>query len=222
MDQNKTKLLFELIELINESIDQVLLEQTGPEVPGEDSSSLQTDSTDANVGSTGDDTPSPGDSGSSLSEPGSSGMPTGDGAESLGDDDGIGDSTNSGLGSGGGGVAGLSGGFGGGGMGGGGGGESMSDGDSPQPTETEPVSTANPFSDANSAEERLQVILTSAEDLANQTQDPQVIFKHIKGLIQNGFAEPEKAAKVIADLFDTENPVLQQVSRRLALFTYGI
>jgi len=126
---------------------------------------------------------------------------------------------------GGGGGGGLGGGFGGGGGGGGmdmggddagGGAEGMED----EPPEPEP--SYNPFKDAATAEDRLQVILDTAESIADKTQDPQVVLKAIKGLIQNGFARPEEAAKVIADLFDTNNPVLQQVSRRLNLFMVGI
>lgn len=125
-----------------------------------------------------------------------------------------------------GGGGGMGGGFGGGGGGGGmdlggegedaGGAEGMED----EPPEPEP--TYNPFKDADTTEDRLQVILDTAESIAAKTQDPQVVLKALKGLIQNGFSQPEEAAKVIADLFDTNNPVLQQVSRRLNLFMTGL
>lgn len=138
--------------------------------------------------------------------------------------DGLGGSDGSGVA---GGMGDFSGGFGGG--GGGGGGSEMDTGDDPDamgggegsenPDETGEV---NPFKDAETLEDRLQVILDTAETLANETADPQKVLKHVKGLIQLGFAEPEKAAKTISDLFDTQNPVLQQVSKRLALFTFGV
>lgn len=124
---------------------------------------------------------------------------------------------------GGGDAGGLGGGFGGGGGGGGmdfGGEEGGEAGDTGGPAPPEP--TFNPFEGATTPEEKLQVILDTAESIAETTQDPQKVLKSVKGLIQNGFANPEAAAKVIADLFDTNNPVLQQVSRRLSLFMTGV
>jgi hypothetical protein len=132
------------------------------------------------------------------------------------------------MGSDGGGVAGGMGDFssnfgGGGGSGGMGeeGGDMEGGEDTSSPPENDTLS-ANPFKDAATIEDRLQVILDSAEEIANTTGDPQTVLKHVKGLIQNGFSEPEKAARAISDLFNTENPVLQQVSKRLALFTFGV
>lgn len=123
-------------------------------------------------------------------------------------------------GGGGGGDLGM-GGFGGG--GGGGGLESLSgEGEGEEGAPPPPPASYDPFKDADTLEDRLRVIMDTAESLSAETQDPQVVLKSIKGLIQNGFSNPEQASKVIADLFSTSNPVLQQVSRRLALFTYGI
>lgn len=123
------------------------------------------------------------------------------------------------LGGGGGGMGGFGGGGGGGGMDfGGEGGEEGAEGGEPPP---EPQSF-DPFKDSENLEDKLQVILDTAEEIANQTQDPQKVLKALKGMIQNGFENPEKAARAISDLFDTDNPVLQQVSRRLALFTWGV
>ena len=129
-----------------------------------------------------------------------------------GDDLGDGSDSGGGLGSG----------FGGGGGGGGDMGldDSGSDDSGGGPPTPEP--TYDPFKDAKTPEERLNVILDTAENIASTTQDPQKVLKAVKGLIQNGFAEPEKAASIIAQLFDTDNPVLQQVSRRLALFLDGV
>ena len=115
--------------------------------------------------------------------------------------------------------------FGGGGGGGGGAGGEMEGGEGGEgdaPPEEEPSISANPFADAESTEDRLQVILDKAEEIANESADPQKVLKHVKALIQLGFAEPEKAARTISDLFNTENPILQQVSKRLALFTFGV
>lgn len=118
---------------------------------------------------------------------------------------------------------GIGGGFGGGGGGGGGmddmGGDEAEDsdmGDKPEP------SSINPFEGAETTGDRLNVILTKAEELAQTTQDPHIILKDVKGLIQNGFSKPQEAAGLIADLFDTETPVLQQVSRLLAQYALGI
>jgi len=134
-----------------------------------------------------------------------------------GDDAGGGDS--GGMGD----SGGLGSGFGGGGGGGGDMGLDDSDsGDSGGVDSSSPEPTYDPFKDATTPEERLQVILDTAQGIAETTQDPQKVLKAVKGLIQNGFAEPQKAAAVISQLFDTDNPVLQQVSRRLALFIDGI
>jgi hypothetical protein len=124
----------------------------------------------------------------------------------------------------------LGGGFGGGGFGGGGGGgglggsDDMSDDSDDSGTEEKAPSPIpyHPFKDANTTQDRLQVILDVAEGLAGQTQDPQKIFKAVKGLIQNGFSRPQEASKIISDLFNTEDPVLQQVSKRLSLYALGL
>lgn len=124
---------------------------------------------------------------------------------------------------GGGGDAGM-GGFGGGGGGGmdlGGEGEEGMGGEEGGEPPPEPTSF-DPFKDSKTLEDRLQVILDTAEAIAEQTQDPQKVLKAVKGMIQNGFENPGVAAKAISDLFGTDNPVLQQVSRRLALFTWGV
>ncbi len=124
-----------------------------------------------------------------------------------------------------GGMQGLSGNFGGGG-GGGGGMDTGEGGEDPAAeggaAEEPDPSTYNPFKDAETLEDRLQVVLDTATKIAEETQDPQKVLRHVKGLIQNGFGNPQMASKAISDLFQTENPVLQQVSRRLALFTFGI
>lgn len=118
----------------------------------------------------------------------------------------------------------MMGGFGGGGGGGMdlGGGEDGEGGGEGETADNPPPSSFNPFEDAESLEDKLQVILDTAEEIAEKTQDPQKVLKAVKGLIQNGFENPDQAARAISDLFDTNNPVLQQVSRRLALFTYGV
>lgn len=85
-----------------------------------------------------------------------------------------------------------------------------------------PPSSFDPFKDSKTLEDRLQVILDTATQIADQTQDPQKVLKAVKGMIQNGFQNPATAARAISDLFGTDNPVLQQVSRRLALFTWGV
>ncbi len=146
--------------------------------------------------------------------------PTGGAPENMPDD--LGGEEGMDLGGGGGGD--LGGGFGG---GGGGGGLSDLGGDENGGTDgseenAPPPETFDPFKDSNSLEDRLQVILSTAESIAEQTQDPQKVLKAVKGLIQNGFKNPDQAARAISDLFDTDNPVLQQVSRRLALYTWGI
>lgn len=123
----------------------------------------------------------------------------------------------------GGGDAGMGGGFGGGGGGGGGMdfGDDAEGGEDGEAGPAAPEPSYDPFKDATTVSDRLQVIIDTAEEIASQTQDPQKVLKTVKGLIQNGFSRPDEAAKSIADLFDTNNPVLQQVSRRLALFMTG-
>lgn len=220
-------LLNEAIASINHLISLVLEEQYQIfEAPGDP---LANDPSSATLDSGGDATSLGGgdlsaDSGMSPTDAAStsSSSVSPGGPDALGGDDasmgGMGGMDASG------GMGDFSGGFGGGGGGGAGegfGGDGGGDSSSGEPGQ-ENFSSSNPFSGVESAEDKLKIIMSTAEDIAKQTQNPQIVLKHVKGLIQNGFSEPDKAAVLISDLFNTENPVLQQVSRRLALFTNGI
>lgn len=138
------------------------------------------------------------------------------------------DPSDMGGGIGGGGGGGLAGSFGGGGGGGGlgGGMDDPMGGSDEDPQDSEDTKPSpipyHPFKDAKTTEDKLRVILDVSERLATETQDPQKIFKAVKGLIQNGFSKPQAASKIISDLFNTNDPVLQQVSKRLSLFALGL
>lgn len=226
----KNVLLKETIETINHLINLVLEEQYQiNEAPGDP---LPNDSSSATMDVVGGDEPpsdinlssdsgmSPAFSSSSISSDMGSSASTisPDDTDSLGGDDaGMGGMDASG------GMGDFSGGFGGGGGGGSGGDGFGDDSDSSSDSSgQENFSSSNPFNGVESAEDKIKIIMSTAEDIAKQTQNPQIVLKHVKGLIQNGFSNPDKAAVLISDLFNTENPVLQQVSRRLALFTNGI
>lgn len=220
MTKKNNKNLEDLIGFINESIDSFVFKEQDEENKvsniQEPSSDLQdTDSSDMLAGDTTDTSTSlPSSSGSNLGGSGAGDISSPDMTDDMGMSGGGSSGAN--------GMSSFSGNFGGGG-GGGGGLDTGGEQGEPGTEENEPSEPSyNPFESAKSLEDRLQVVLNSATELADKTQDPQKVLKHVKGLIQNGFEEPEKAAKVISDLFGTKNPVLQQVSRRLALFTYGI
>lgn len=226
----KNILLQEIIENINQLVDLVFEEKTygllseadvEPSLTqNTDSDTVESDAAMADIGGSSASPPSssaPSSSSSSSSFPGSSGPDVDAGI--TGDIDGApatggGDS---------GGMSDFSGGFGGGGGGGGGdlGDSSGADGDGSASDGQENFSTVNPFDGVTSADDKLKIIMSTAEDIAKQTQDPQIVLKHIKGLIQSGFSDPSQANMIIADLFNSEHPVLKQVSRRLALFVSG-
>ena len=111
---------------------------------------------------------------------------------------------------GGGGGGGGLGGFGGGGGGGGGGGDDMGGAEAPEaPEPTEPEA---PVGDP------IESMLAGAQELLNQTQDPNLILKSLKGQIQTLFQQPEHALGLVKALYDTQDSLLQAVAQRLYLF----
>lgn len=165
-------------------------------------------------------TGAPGDGNLGSGDTGAAGAGGGAGSpeDATGGDTDIGGDSGGGMGGGG-----LGSGFGGGGGGGGDSGLGSDDSDAGGDSgPAQPEASYNPFKDAHSVEDKLSVIMDTAQGIADTTQDPQKVLKAVKGLIQNGFANPQQAAVAISQLFDTDNPVLQQVSRRLALFMDGI
>lgn len=111
-----------------------------------------------------------------------------------------------------GGDAGSGGGFGG--FGGGGGGGGGTD-DTSAPTDSS--------ADEQGPEEKpegdpIQAMVTGAQELLNQTQDPNLILKSLKGQIQTLFQEPEHALGLVKALYDTQDALLQAVAQRLYLF----
>jgi hypothetical protein len=104
------------------------------------------------------------------------------------------------------------GGFGGGGGGGGGGaGEEQSEG------EAEEDSSDSEESDQPQGDPIASMVST-AQELLNQTNDPNLIVKSLKGQIQTVFAEPEHALGLVKALYDTQDSILQSVAQRLYLF----
>jgi hypothetical protein len=61
-------------------------------------------------------------------------------------------------------------------------------------------------------------MVSTAQELLNQTNDPNLIVKSLKGQIQTVFAEPEHALGLVKALYDTQDSILQSVAQRLYLF----
>lgn len=216
----QTNIHSSILFLINEEIDLQLTKQALTEAePAEPTTDASSEQTPVEAPEASDNEADLGDAGNISGDTGDLSAPLEGGEEAdlddmeMGGDEAGGDDS-------------LFGGFGGGGGGGGGlglGGDGdLSGDDNKEGTPPPKPIDYNPFKDAHTLEDRLRVVLDTAESLSSSTQNPQVVLKTIKGMIQNGFDKPEKAAKAISDLFDTNNPVLQQVSRRLAFYTWGI
>jgi hypothetical protein len=111
----------------------------------------------------------------------------------------------------------VGGGFGGFGGGGGGGGGGMGD-------ETPGVEDSGEEEGSESAEpeqpqgDPIEAMVTGAQELLQQTNDPNMIMKSLKGQIQTIFAEPEHALGLVKALYDTQDSILQSVAQRLYLF----
>lgn len=118
------------------------------------------------------------------------------------------DTTGGDMGSGGGGF----GGFGGGGGGGGAPADDAPGGDDSGDTEDTGDAGGDPEGDP------IENMVSSAQELLNQTQDPMLILKSLKGQIQAVFEQPENALGVVKALYDTKDSVLMSVAQRLYLF----
>lgn len=105
------------------------------------------------------------------------------------------------------------GGFGGFGGGGGGGGGADTDGESQDSgADGEVDGPEEPQGDP------IKGMVDSAQELLDQTQDPSLILKSLKGQIQTLFSEPEHALGLVKALYDTNDSILQAVAMRLWLF----
>lgn len=135
---------------------------------------------------------------------GAGGVPGGDPADPDAPVDGE-EGADAGSGGGGGGLGGFGGG------GGGGGGDDMGDG-SEAPEEAESGAPETPQGDP------IVAMLSGAQELLNQTQDPNLILKSLKGQIQTLFQQPEHALGLVKALYDTQDSLLQAVAQRLYLF----
>lgn len=110
-------------------------------------------------------------------------------------------------------TSGSFGGFGGGGGGGGGGAPEddaapAGEGDSEEGSEASEDPEGDP----------IENMVSGALELLNQTQDPALILKSLKGQIQAVFEQPENALGVVKALYDTKDSVLMSVAQRLYLF----
>lgn len=108
------------------------------------------------------------------------------------------------------------GGFGGGGGGGGGGGDTTGgaegDEETPEEEEEDGAGEKEPVGDP------IDAMVSGAQELLSQTQDPNLILKSLKGQIQTIFKEPEHALGMVKALYDTNDSILQSVAQRLYLF----
>lgn len=103
------------------------------------------------------------------------------------------------------------GGFGGGGGGGGGGGDDTGAGEG----DADPSAGGEPDMPEG---DPIVAMVSGAQELLNQTQDPNLILKSLKGQIQTIFQEPEHALGLVKALYDTNDAILQAVAQRLYLF----
>lgn len=106
------------------------------------------------------------------------------------------------------------GGFGGGGSGGGSGGDPAA---TPGAAE-QPMAPGSEQGQDKPAEDPIASMVDSAKELLNQTQDPSLILKSLKGQIQAIFKEPGNALGAVKALYDTNDSVLQSAAQRLYLF----
>jgi hypothetical protein len=67
-------------------------------------------------------------------------------------------------------------------------------------------------------EDPIQGMVDGAQELLNQTQDPNLILKSLKGQIQTMFQKPDHALGLVKALYDTNDSLLQSVAQRLWLF----
>lgn len=118
------------------------------------------------------------------------------------------------------------GGFGGGSSGGGGGfgsGSAFGD-DSETETDSEDTDTESPSEDQNVMDDTgdpVQMVVNIAKDLRTKTGDSQQILNTVKAAIQEKFQNFDDASAIIQLLWETGEPVLQVVARKLILFIKG-
>jgi hypothetical protein len=118
-----------------------------------------------------------------------------------------------------------SGGFGGGGGGGGFGSGGLSfdddseDSDSETGSEDENSEQQDQFADLSA--DPVLAVVEAAKEMRKRTGDSQQILNNVKAGIQEKFANFDDAGAVIEMLWDTQEPVLQVVARKLILFIKG-
>jgi hypothetical protein len=119
--------------------------------------------------------------------------------------------------------------LGGGGFGGGGGsgggfdfGGDEGDGDEETDTEEEEPSKPPPSAeDYGPPADPVQSTVEIAVNMLEETGDDQEVLNAVKASIQQNFADFNEAAPVIQQLWDTDNPILKVVARKLLLFIHG-
>lgn len=102
-----------------------------------------------------------------------------------------------------------------GGFGGGGGGGGAGEDSTKAPENSEMEGEAEPETPVG---DPIQGMVDGAQELLNQTQDPALILKSLKGQIQTLFQNPDHALGLVKALYDTNDSVLQSVAQRLWLF----
>lgn len=108
----------------------------------------------------------------------------------------------------------ASGGSGFGGFGGGGGGGGGDTGGEPGP-EAAMAPTGEPQTPQG---DPIVAMVSGAQEMLNQTQDPNIILKSLKGEIQTMFSQPEHALGLVKALYDTQDSILMAVAMRLYMF----
>lgn len=144
--------------------------------------------------------------------PGAPGDPAATGADATGTDPAAEADTTGMAAGGGGGFGGFGGGGGGGGVGGNATGGAEGGEETPGEEEEDGAGEKEPVGDP------IDAMVSGAQELLSQTQDPNLILKSLKGQIQTIFKEPEHALGMVKALYDTNDSILQSVAQRLYLF----
>jgi len=83
------------------------------------------------------------------------------------------------------------------------------------------VTTVGP-EDVEMPDDPVMAVADEAIELLKITRQPNVILKSVKSSLQKYFSDFEEATPVIKVLWDSEDPTLRDVARRLLLFIRGI
>jgi hypothetical protein len=108
--------------------------------------------------------------------------------------------------------------FGGGGLGGGGGSDKKDKAPKEKDSSDDAKKSSKKPEDIALPTDPIQSTVDMASGMLDTTNDDQVVLNAVKASIQRNFGNVEDAAPIIQYLWDTENPILKTVARKLLLF----